>query len=1294
MSLNRLLSTMGIFRTLLTGVIAICGLLFTGTAYAVDCAQWLAVKEWRADMTISGQGQRQSTSSKWEYQSKAKVTYKLVTTSSSCVNGVLTLGAAADANGSVQLELLDRVTTTIIYRTISHGGNIPSFWAGASNQGVLIISSGNYSIFRNVGMTDDCKLVQWNGSGYTTETTPCIWDKYFVVNSDKTWPLPATGLVLKNTVNYTTPPGGDFEGDINWTISWTIYPAKLEPKDPCQTPGSTICIEPQSLAETVTLAGTPFSLYYQSERVPGRKGATWNAQKQALGGWTLNVHHAYDPANNALYLGDGTRRGIDALGAVSPVGGKYRIPAEDGSEIHEFNTGGYHLRTLDALTNAVRYAFTYTQGRLTAITDRDGNITRIERDATGAPTVIVGPFGHRTTLAASAGYLSAITDPAGARHVIQYGSGGLLTTFTNPLGRSRHYTYNSVGQLLTATDPAGGVKRLTRTNTTQGHKVSLATPLGRTSTYMIEQLPGEQEQRTVTGTDGLASRATRTQNGNTTNTFPDGSRYSQVAVEDPRWGRPVRLPQRQTTILPSGLTSTTTSTRQVKLANLADPLSLVSQTDKQTVNGRTYTNVYTASNRTLTATTPQKRWAKTTLDSRGRVIRAESAGLLPFAFTYTANGQLASVTQGGRTYTFGYQNGQLVRLTDPLGRAVSFQHDAVGRVIKQTLADGRAINYGYDASGNLTALTPPGRPPHRFSYTSVDELNAYDPPDTPSAGASTVYAYNADRQLARVTRPDGKTLTLAYDTAGRLSTQTWPGGSLNFGYHTTTGQLNRIAVPGSQLSYTHDGDLLRDSAWAGAVTGMVRRGYDANLRLASLAVNGSPIALAYDTDSLLTAAGALTLRRDALSGRLTGTTLGAVSEAFTYNGFGEVTAYQASRSGAALFAAQYARDALGRITRQSETLAGKTTSYDYAYDPAGRLQSARVNGALLAAYSYDANGNRLAVSGSQGAAQGVYDAQDRLLRYTVGGAPITYGYTTHGELQSKTAGAQKTTYTYDVLGNLLQVKLPNGATISYVVDGQNRRIGKKVNGQLVQGFLYQDALRPIAELNGANQVVSRFVYASRDNVPDYLIRNGVTYRIVADHLGSPRLVVNVATGQIMQRLDYGPFGEVLSDSNPGFQPFGFAGGLYDKDTKLVRFGARDYDAQIGRWTVKDPILFVGGDTNLYGYGLNNPVNVSDFSGLQVNWPEEPGDKPVKVKEWFDKLKDGDPPGASQEYGDIIDEVKDTAKEGTVPFFDKLKELWQEACNALGGNPKDVQRADSKKKKPTPPRLQPYKGGNP
>jgi RHS repeat-associated protein len=168
-----------------------------------------------------------------------------------------------------------------------------------------------------------------------------------------------------------------------------------------------------------------------------------------------------------------------------------------------------------------------------------------------------------------------------------------------------------------------------------------------------------------------------------------------------------------------------------------------------------------------------------------------------------------------------------------------------------------------------------------------------------------------------------------------------------------------------------------------------------------------------------------------------------------------------------------------------------------------------------------------------------------------------------------------------------------------VVDGANRRIGKKVDDTLVQGFLYGDALNPVAELDGSNNVVARFVYGSRPNVPDYMVKGATTYRIVSDHLGSPRLVIDTATGTIAQRMDYDAFGNVTYDSEPGFQPFGFAGGLYDLDTKLVRFGARDYDAEVGRWTAKDPVDFNGDDTNLYGYVVGDPANWLDPLGLWV-----------------------------------------------------------------------------------------------
>ncbi len=540
-----------------------------------------------------------------------------------------------------------------------------------------------------------------------------------------------------------------------------------------------------------------------------------------------------------------------------------------------------------------------------------------------------------------------------------------------------------------------------------------------------------------------------------------------------------------------------------------------------------------------------------------------------------------------------------------------------------------AVALPVDANGNVTSLTPPGKPAHTFAYTPVDLEQAYDPPNIGLPTDTTQYTYNLDRQLTLVTRPDGQTLSLSYEpTGGRLSTLTLPGSQITtYAYSATTGNLATITGPGGQtLAYTYDGSLLTNTTWTGTVAGSVSRTYDTNFRISSQSVNGSTtVAFGYDNDSLLTNAGAETLTRRTDNGLISGTTLGTVTDTRSYNPFGELASYTATASGNAVFSSTYTRDKLGRITQKVETIGGVTTTYKYTYDQAGRLKEVKANGAVTATYNYDSNGNRLNVVTPSGTTNGTYDAQDRQLTY----GNLSFTYTANGELQSTTTAGQSTTYQYDVLGNLKNVVGPTGFTIEYVVDGQSRRIGKKVNGVLVQGWLYQNQLNPVAELDGSGNVVSRLVYGTKANVPDYVIKAGVTYRIISDHLGSPRLVVNTSDGTVAQRIDYDEFGQVTSDTSPGFQPFGFAGGLYDQHTGLVRFGARDYDAVTGRWTAKDPIKFEAGSTNLFSYTITNPINEIDPLGLDPlpplppgwndkwEWRYPEGERRVKSPRWFD-----------------------------------------------------------------------------
>jgi RHS repeat-associated protein len=138
--------------------------------------------------------------------------------------------------------------------------------------------------------------------------------------------------------------------------------------------------------------------------------------------------------------------------------------------------------------------------------------------------------------------------------------------------------------------------------------------------------------------------------------------------------------------------------------------------------------------------------------------------------------------------------------------------------------------------------------------------------------------------------------------------------------------------------------------------------------------------------------------------------------------------------------------------------------------------------------------------------------------------------------------------------------------------------------------------------HGSKTLVTTFVYGTHVNAPELIIKGGTAYRIVHDHLGSPRLVVEQSTGTIVQRMDYDEWGIVTLDTNPDFQPFGFAGGMYDIQTKLIRFGARDYDPQVGRSTTKEASLFDGPDTNLYSYVLADPLNLMDPDGAQIVRP--------------------------------------------------------------------------------------------
>ena len=419
-----------------------------------------------------------------------------------------------------------------------------------------------------------------------------------------------------------------------------------------------------------------------------------------------------------------------------------------------------------------------------------------------------------------------------------------------------------------------------------------------------------------------------------------------------------------TVTTPGGKVQTTTTQRTVTLANPGDVLSLRTLSETVTINGRVFTNAYDASSRTLTHTSPTGRQTHTVLDSLARLVQEEVVGLDPRSYTYDARGRLATTTQGAgaasRTTTLSYGGaGFLESITDAIGRTVAFTRDADGRITELTLPDGGLVRFAYDANGNVSTLTPPGRPDHTFGYTARDQVSVYTAPTVGAENNQTGHTYDADQQPDRIDRPDGQVMGFRYDSAGRLDLLDLASDDRSYDYD-AAGRLSTLSTPTIALAYAYDGGLSTGTTWSGAVAGSVSRSYDNDFRVTSRSVNGSnPIALQYDQDGLPSQVGDLTLTRDAQTGLIIATTLGALSDSVSYDGFGAPVSYTASHSGSPVYSAGYIRDLLGRISQKTETIGGTTRVFDYTYDLAGRLSEVRQDGVLVASYTYDTNGNRL-----------------------------------------------------------------------------------------------------------------------------------------------------------------------------------------------------------------------------------------------------------------------------------------------------------------------------------------------
>lgn len=926
-----------------------------------------------------------------------------------------------------------------------------------------------------------------------------------------------------------------------------------------------------------------------------------------LGGWTLSIHHFYDINLKTIYFGTGSYRKVTATLLSS---GNYQAPNDDGSEVYIFNSNGKHLTTLYGLTGNIKYSFNYNSlGFLNSVTDAFSNVTTINRSSSGNITGIQSADGQLTSIALdSNGYLYQATNPNLETYTATYyGTQGLLHTFQNPRGVTGTFIYDSDGNLLGDSSSGGPSLTLSSILSAYNSQVAVTTAEGIVTSVSNSDLLTNQDSTHTNASGGYESLSVWPGNQTTYSGFGYGT--TNVFKDDIRFPGQAQF---------SGSFSETHGSKTVTYVgsqslaynnpSAPSPFDVASLSSTVTQSDGTsafiWQSAYSGSTKTFTYTSPLSRVRSRTINSNEQRTAEQLATLSPISYGYDTRGRISSVSQGTRTTSFAYNSaGWLSSVTNPLSQVTSFTYDLAGRALTQTLPDLRVIGYTYDSNGNLTSITPPSSSVHQFSFNLMDLPSGYLSPSLGSGTLNTLYSYNNDRKLTSVTRPNGAIINYSYDsTTGLLDSVTSGSMSFSFGYDSAERMTSSSSPDGINTYYSFgSGDQMVSVSDGTIANQSVTYGYNSFARLGSFQIGGgTTYSFLYDNDGLLKQTGAEALNRSSTTGFVTDTSLSNAKEYYTYDStYGELASYQAKYTTSTnKILESYTRDGNGRIATRTVTIGTASPDvYAYTYDASGRLTDVTKNSSSIGHYVYDANSNRTSSTNSAGTFSATYDAEDRLSIY----GTKTFAYNLNGERTSQVDSSTSpttTNYTWDAFGNLKQVTLPAGTQIKYQYDGQNRKVTKLTGSTVNERYVYLDQTRILGVLNSSGSTVMTFFYGER-NTPEYMIKSGTTYKFFVDHVGSVRQVINTSTGAVSQEITYDEFGRVLTDSSPGFQPFGFAGGLYDSATGLTEFGARWYDAEVGRWLSKDPLGFGGGSSNFYDYAQNDPVNNIDPTGLKT-----------------------------------------------------------------------------------------------
>lgn len=862
--------------------------------------------------------------------------------------------------------------------------------------------------------------------------------------------------------------------------------------------------------------------------------------------------------NSPLFSGQ-----INGLGSYVPFG-FYRSMAAGDRLLFKVNPRGDVQRDGTGLSTTILLEGSLPSGDSPSNDSRIVTSTYTYDPVFNQTTSVVDELGRKSlrTIDPTNGNTNAITQVVGAvggpddlTSLFRYSAAGQVDTVTDPLGRVKKTIYDAFGRPTQIRRAVGSARE-----TVERFEYDLA---GRNTAQVDEngnrtQFAYDIMNRLVSTTfaDGTVARNSYDVRGNLTSmTDPLGH------VDRQRFDGLDRLIQRTDA---GGNTTRFQYDRAGNLASITDPLNQVTRT------------LYDARRRPIT-----------TVDAVGNSTR----------YKYDAKDQLISVqdARGNKTSYLYDSQGNVAKSTDPLGQITFFFYDDAQQLIQKIDREGRKTNFTYNDLGELiteTWLDRDGTTINtiRYTYDAQGYLVAAD--DAFSSSATTRDVLNRVQQV---------------QTAG----------------------LN--GIPTSFLNFTYDafGNVLTQSDTINSVIGTTNTSTFDNLNRVSQLVQAGPGIAAKRVD-------------------------------FAYNALGQTTSmsrFADSASQSPVVASTFAYDTLNRLTSISHRNAANSVlnSFSYQYDAASRItQITDIDGVttytynkrdeLTAAthadpsnpdetYAYDATGNRKTShlhGSSYVVGSGVAGTAD--VNRLTGDGKYTYTYDANGNLTKRVEIllGKVREFAFDHRNRLVQITDQTSAAgeatqvVKYTYDLQNRRIASNVDTTpsdasdgKVTYYVYagEDVIAELVDPDGSGSaspaISMRYLHGQTvDQVLAQLSANGDVQWMLTDQLGTIHDLVN-NSGAVVNHIKYDSYGNVIAESNPAVKTrYKYTGREFDSEIEMQYNRARYYDAAIGRFMSEDPIGFAGGDSNLYRYVGNIPIDSTDPDGLKKKEQSEPTFKKI------------------------------------------------------------------------------------